>query len=75
MHDHGARDPFLALPYDERESILAHMRYYHGGPRETNPSFRDIVPFLPAVFEKIASNLECYLKDLEEDRDLGEPSA
>lgn len=75
MHDHGARDPFLSLPEEEREAILAHMRYYHGGPCGPNPTFRDLIPFLPEVFEKIASNLECSLKDIEEDHDLGGSSA
>lgn len=57
-HDHGERDPFLSLPEDERGAILAHMRYYHGGPCRSNPTFDDLVPFLPEVFEKIASNLK-----------------
>jgi hypothetical protein len=32
--------------------------------------FEDIVPLLPDVFEKIASNLECYLRQLENDEDI-----
>ncbi|GAB4119851.1 MAG: hypothetical protein Kow00104_02560 [Rhodothalassiaceae bacterium] len=75
LHDYGARDPFLSLPDGERESILTHMRYFHGGPCGPNPTFRDLIPFLPDVFEKIASNLECYLEDLEKDGDLDGPSA
>jgi len=70
LHDHQARDPFGALPEEERETILAHMRYYHGGPCGPDPTFRDLIPLLLKVFEKIASNLECYLKDLEEGRGI-----
>jgi hypothetical protein len=34
--------------------------------------FRDIERVLPAVFDKISGNLECYVKVLEEDSDLTE---
>jgi hypothetical protein len=35
--------------------------------------FRDIIErVLPAVFDKISGNLECYVKVLEEDSDLTE---
>jgi hypothetical protein len=57
---------------DQRKAVLDHMRYYHGGPAGVRPSFQDIVPYLPAVFEKIASNLECYIKKLEENGDLAD---
>ncbi|MGF1640290.1 MAG: hypothetical protein ACFCUO_05025 [Rhodospirillales bacterium] len=70
LHDHGSRDPLFSLPDEERTSILEHMRYYHGGPRQPNPTFHDLVPLLPRVFEKIAGNLECYLKYLEQGRDF-----
>lgn len=66
-HDHGSRDPFLALAKQEREVILRHMRNYHGGPSRDNPTFDDLVPFLPLVFDKIADNLECYVQQLESD--------
>lgn len=66
-HDHGSRDPFLALPKEDRDVILRHMRYYHGGPSGENPAFVDLVPFLPRVFDKITGNLECYVQQLESD--------
>ncbi|HMP03889.1 MAG TPA: hypothetical protein PKD86_09355 [Gemmatales bacterium] len=65
FHDHEHRDPFLALPNDEKAAILKHMRHYHGGPAEVDPSFEDLLPYLPQVFEKVAGNLDCYLKQLE----------
>ena len=72
FHDHGSRDPFLALSKQEREVVLHHMRYYHGGPSGPAPTFDDLVPFLPRVFEKIAGNLECYVKQLELDEEHDE---
>lgn len=75
LHDHQARDGFLALDAAEREDIIRHLRYYHGGPSAENPTFADLVPLLPRVFEKIADNLECYVKTLEAGGDLDERAA
>jgi hypothetical protein len=65
FHDYQERDPMNIVSDDEKEAILKHMRYYHGGPLDPNPTFSDLIPYLPQVFEKIASNLEYYIKDLE----------
>jgi hypothetical protein len=70
LHDYRARDPLKQISEAERTAILGHLRYYHGGPGGDAPSFADVVPMLPAVFEKIASNLECYVIQLEDDGDL-----
>lgn len=69
FHDYQARDPLTMIDEDERKAILEHMRYYHGGPHQDNPTYNDLIPYLPAVFDKIASNLEFYVKKLEN----GEP--
>ena len=70
LHDYQARDPMEQISETERNAILGHLRYYHGGPNGTSPRFPDVVPLLPAVFEKIASNLECYVTQLEKDENL-----
>ena len=72
FHDHGSRDPFLALPKEEQEIVLHHMRYYHGGPCSPKPTFNELLPFLPSVFDKIAGNLECYVNQLESDKEIEE---
>jgi hypothetical protein len=69
-HDYRERDPVLALDAQERADLLHHLRYYHGGPQTEHYTFLDITPYLPAVFAKVASNLESCLKDLEQDRQL-----
>ena len=66
LHDYNDRDPFALLPPEERADILEHCRNYHGGPIGDAVGFGELIPFLPRVFEKIADNLECYLKELEE---------
>jgi hypothetical protein len=65
FHDYEHRDPLLALAKDEKAAILKHMRADHGGPAVAHPTFEDLLPYLPAVFEKVASNLEHYVEKLE----------
>jgi hypothetical protein len=72
FHDYRERDPLAQISETERKAIIEHLRYYHGGPMRSVPLFSDIVPLLPAVFDKIASNLECYVADLESGEDLEE---
>lgn len=67
FHDHQTRDPLKQVSETERTAILEHLRHYHGGPHGASPRFSDIVPFLPKVFTKIADNLECYVKQVEQD--------
>lgn len=70
LHDHQVRDPLDRVSDGERSAILQHLCYYHGGPNGPSPRFADVVPLLPMVFTKIADNLECYVKALEQDGDL-----
>lgn len=70
FHDYQERDPMDMVSDDEKKVILKHMRYYHGGPTEPNPKFNDLALYLPQVFEKIASNLEIYVRDLESGKTL-----
>jgi hypothetical protein len=70
LHDYRSRDALLQLEDEEREAVIRHLRFYHGGPSRDAPTFVDIEPLLPMVFEKIAGNLECYVKQLEEDKEI-----
>ena len=70
FHDYSERGPFRSLPIEEKQEILDHVRSYHGGPMEDAPTFNDLSRFFPAVFEKVAGNLECYIEDLEQDQYL-----
>ena len=70
FHDHRARDPLDQVSEAERKAILDQLRYYHGGPSGPSPRFTDVVPYLPMVFTEIADNLECYVKQPEQDGDI-----
>ncbi|RLS52914.1 MAG: hypothetical protein DWH91_15720 [Planctomycetota bacterium] len=54
FHNHLSSNPFRSLPQAEREAILNHMRNYHGGPLEDDPTMEVIASYLPRVFEKIS---------------------
>ena len=72
FHDYKERDPLAMISPTEKDAILKHMKYYHGGPQNPNPKFTDLVFYFPRVFEKISDNLECYVEQLEADKCLGE---
>jgi len=69
-HDYLTQDPFAALPLSERESISSYLRYYHGGGINPKSQFAELLAYIPEVFEKISSNLDAHLQDLEEGRKL-----
>jgi hypothetical protein len=64
------QDAFESLNLREREQIAHHLSYYHGFRMDADTRFIHIVPILPRVFEKIESNLECYVRDLENNSEL-----
>jgi hypothetical protein len=70
LHDYHTKDPFIALPEEERTQILDHLRRYHGGLHGEHPTFADVVPYLPRVLDKISSNLEVYVSDLLKQKNL-----
>jgi hypothetical protein len=72
FHNHLAQNPFDKLMESERQDILSHMRYYHGGPCRDDPDIEELAFYVPQIFGKIADNLECYLKELEQNKALDE---
>lgn len=70
FHDYATRDPMERVSAAERSTIASYLNYYHLVHLAPNVKFSDILPCLPGVLDKIRSNLECYLKDLESDGDL-----
>jgi len=72
LHDYQTRDPLALIDRAEKQAILGHLRHYHGGPSSDTPTFEELASYLPRVFEKIASNLECYVRSLEQGEVLDE---
>lgn len=67
-HDYLARDPYQALPVEEREIIANYLRRYHGGAVDARSTFSVVTEYLPAVLEKISRNLATYLVDVRAGR-------
>ncbi|MGB6626199.1 MAG: hypothetical protein WBE43_15570 [Candidatus Acidiferrales bacterium] len=72
FHYYPDRDPFDTLTPQDRTDIGHYLSYYHGVTMKPSTRLRDIESVLPNVFEKIAANLECYVRDLEKDSDLAD---
>jgi len=68
FHDYAFNDPFLNLGTDEINDIKTHLNYYHDFSLTEVLTMNSISFFLPMVFDKIESNLECYIQSLEEGR-------
>ena len=69
FHDYKTADPVAKLNTEDRNAIYNYMNQYHGMPSR-DFSFQDLLMFLPMVFDKISSNLECYVKSLEEGKKI-----
>jgi hypothetical protein len=65
LHNYDDGDLLSKLPLNEREDILTHLRYYHGGPTVDNPALVDLLPMIPRVLGKISDNLTSYINKLE----------
>ena len=65
FHDYISMNPLDSLADAEKGDILSHMRFYHNGPNSDSPSFQELATYFPMVFDKIASNLEWYVQELE----------
>ncbi len=70
FHNHLSDNPFEKLEKSEQKDILSHMRSYHGGPCHDNPDMTELSTYVPRIFDKVAGNLECYLKSLGQGKTL-----
>lgn len=70
MHQYGDRDPMGMISMRQRRDIVEHVQNYHGVSLRNPPKLEDILRLLPQIFDKIAGNLECYIRKLEEGGNL-----
>lgn len=70
LHDYLSIDPVKALTCEERSNIVGYMECYHMAHLELDFSMSDISHYLVDIFNKISSNIECYLKMLENNEPL-----
>lgn len=72
FHDYQDRNPLSTLESAELAAINHHLSYYHGVTVNPETQLYELARVLPAVFQKIGSNLECFVKDLEADFEISE---
>ena len=72
LHDYNDRDPLDLVSSVDRNEILEHCRFYHGGPNGNNANFADLIPYLPKVFSKVSDNLDYYLEAIENGETLSD---
>lgn len=66
LHDYNDTDPFHLISPQDKAVIISYMNHYHQSPAGPNVKFKDLISFLPAVFDKIASNIEYEIQSLEQ---------
>ncbi|SCX35874.1 hypothetical protein [Agrobacterium rosae] len=59
--DYGVSDPLVTMPSEDRSEIVSYLSSYHGFPGH-DLKITDLFEYLPQVFEKIRSNIECYVE-------------
>ena len=59
--DYGVSDPLITMPADDQSKIVSYLSQYHDFPRR-DLKMNDLFDYLPQVFEKIRSNIECYVE-------------
>lgn len=68
LHDYLTEDPFDKLDTIEIEDIKKHLNKYHDFSMTDNLNMVTLKPYLPKVFDKISSNLECYIGHIENEK-------
>ena len=64
FHDYVTTNPFDKLDYSEQFDIVFYLHQYHGFPRDRELSVESISFLIPAIFEKVSSNLAYYFDNI-----------
>ncbi len=68
FHNYFSTNPFDSISNSEKQDILKHIRFYHGGPLTDNPKIDELAMYLPLILEKISDNLICYVEQLKKNK-------
>ncbi|RGP42231.1 hypothetical protein BPTFM16_02543 [Altererythrobacter insulae] len=69
FHNYESQNPLAGLRDEDREIILHYPRQYHGAPDTNEPTALELLSLIPSVFEKVKSNVQLYLEEIEAGRD------
>jgi len=64
-HNYDSEDPFESLEEVDKSKIKYFMNWHHGYDLNQDLTFESIKNKLVNVFEKVNSNLECYIINIE----------
>ncbi len=56
------------LDVETKKAIAMYINQYHGTGLDASFTFKDIIIFIPDIFNKIHDNLECYVESIEKER-------
>ena len=65
FHCYSEQDPFENLSTEELKAIKNFMVQYHNFPQNNQINFITMKPYILDIFDKISSNLQCSLQNLE----------
>lgn len=65
FHNYNSTNPFDSISQQDKNNIIRYMTQYHGGSIGKDITIDKFAGYIPAIFNKISSNLECYLNELE----------
>lgn len=60
FHNYTTTNPFDKLSNTEKADVIKYLNQYHSYPFDTELTVENITRYIPAVFDKISSNLACY---------------
>lgn len=63
-YNYMLKDPIRSLNETERSKIHAYIANYHSADFPSGYKLPDLIPLLPAIFEKLSTNLRSYMKQL-----------
>lgn len=63
-HNRFSVEPLTQLDDQDLNAIKKYIEQYHGQCESATVSIQDILHYLPNIFNKITSNLECHVSDL-----------
>lgn len=68
FHNYATSNPFDKLTNTEKADIKNYLNQYHHFSISQELTVENITQYIPAVFEKISSNLACYFDIIMNDR-------
>lgn len=68
LSDYKNSNPFDKISPEEQNNIKQHLHSYHNYPLSEPLTMNSVAPYLLKAFDKVSSNLSCYIDYLENNR-------